>query len=85
MPAASLVGEPPSFLRNADQRIAEMHPAYFAMSMATGVVSIACHLLRLGPLGNVLLAVNLVVYPSILACTVYRIAKHRGAGDRRPE
>jgi tellurite resistance protein TehA-like permease len=66
-----------SALQTIDQRIADMHPAYFAMSMATGVVSIACHLLQLRFLAKVLLVTNLVVYPSLVAATIYRIARHR--------
>ena len=31
-------------------RLAAMHPAYFALAMATGIVAIACHLLGLGAL-----------------------------------
>jgi len=66
-----------SFLRAADERLADLHPAYFAMSMATGVVSIACHLLQIGPLGKVLLIVNLIVYPALLGATAYRLIRHR--------
>ena len=60
-----------------DRRIADMHPAYFAMSMATGVVSIGCHLLQLQLLAKALLVVNLVVYPALVLATGYRIVRHR--------
>src|SRR6478752_5123753 len=53
-----------------------MHPAYFAMSMATGVVSIACHLLQFQILAKVLLGANLAIYPSLVAATAYRIGRH---------
>lgn len=65
-----------SALHAIDQRIANLHPAYFAMSMATGVVSIACHLLQIGLLAKALLVVNLLVYPALIVCTGFRIVRH---------
>src|SRR5216110_1757332 len=79
-PAAPRTPSPRSWARIGraiDERIADMHPAYFAMSMATGVVSIASHLLQIAVVAQALLAVNVIVYPALLASTAYRIAKHR--------
>jgi tellurite resistance protein TehA-like permease len=64
--------------RVADQRIADLHPAYFAMSMATGVVSMGSLLLGFGLIAKALLAVNLIAYPALVVITALRIARHRG-------
>jgi tellurite resistance protein TehA-like permease len=52
-----------------------MHPASFALVMATGIVSIACHLLGLPVLGRVLLAANAVFYAVLWLLTMARIAR----------
>ena len=56
-----------------------LHPAYFALVMATGIVSVACRLLGLDLLALALLAVNVVAYPVLWALTVLRIVHHRDA------
>lgn len=43
--------------------LAEMHPAYFALVMATGIVSIACKFFGLSEIAGALSRINLVVYP----------------------
>ena len=57
--------------------LATMHPAYFALVMATGIVGIACHLLGLGPLGKALFALNIAFYAAVWALTIARIVRHR--------
>jgi tellurite resistance protein TehA-like permease len=57
--------------------IAELHPAYFALVMATGIVSLACHLLGWPRLANGLFVLNLVFYPTLLVLTAIRIARYR--------
>jgi tellurite resistance protein TehA-like permease len=52
-----------------------MHPASFALVMATGIVSIACHLLGLRLLAIALLAANLVFYVAVWALTVLRVVR----------
>ena len=42
--------------------LAELHPAYFAMAMATGIVSVACHLMGYALLAEALFAVNCVAF-----------------------
>lgn len=49
-----------------------MHPAYFAMAMATGVVAIACHLFGLRELAVVLSGINLVAYPALWVLFIAR-------------
>jgi tellurite resistance protein TehA-like permease len=58
-------------------RIASLHPAYFAMVMATGIVSIAAWLVALRPIAWLLLGLNLVFYPALVALTIVRIARYR--------
>jgi hypothetical protein len=47
--------------------LADMHPAYFALVMATGIVSIAAKLLGIPIVPPVLFALNLVFYPTPFA------------------
>src|SRR5690606_25898627 len=56
--------------------LATMHPAYFALVMATGIVSIACGLLGLEPIGVALLWANTAFYPLLWILTVLRIRRH---------
>lgn len=51
-----------------------LHPAYFAMSMATGIVSIGCHLLGLKDLAILLFWFNVVAYAALWAATLLRVA-----------
>jgi tellurite resistance protein TehA-like permease len=60
-----------------NERLANMHPAYFALVMATGIVSIAAQLAGLSLIANVLFVLNLVFYPVIIALTIARIVRHR--------
>jgi len=56
--------------------LASMHPAYFAMVMATGIVSIACKLLNLPLIGQALFWLNIVFYVTLWVLTVVRCARH---------
>jgi len=56
---------------------ANLFPAYFALVMATGIVSLASHLLGLSWIARALLFVNLAAYPTLWALTVARIIRHR--------
>lgn len=57
--------------------IENLHPAYFAMVMATGIVSIACELLRMRPLALALCWVNLAVFIALWLLTLARVVKYR--------
>ena len=59
--------------------LAGMHPAYFALVMATGIVSLACELLDLHPLAVALFALNIGFYPLLWLLTIVRVVRH---GDR---
>ena len=50
-----------------------MHPAYFAMSMATGIVSIAGSLLGLRDLAAFLFWINVVLYGCLWLATIGRV------------
>src|SRR5262245_40553913 len=54
--------------------VAGLFPGYFALVMATGIVSIACHLLGLPGVARTLLPVNLVFYAVLVALTLLRLA-----------
>jgi tellurite resistance protein TehA-like permease len=53
-----------------------LHPAYFALVMATGILAIACKLLRLEPLPQILLAINLPAYVLLWILTIARALQH---------
>jgi tellurite resistance protein TehA-like permease len=57
--------------------LAELHPAYFALVMATGIVSIASHLLEIPFVPTALFGLNVVFYPSLWALTLARAWRHR--------
>jgi len=53
-------------------RLRVMHPAYFALAMATGIVAIACHLLGLAEFAAALAWINLVAYPTLWIALIVR-------------
>jgi tellurite resistance protein TehA-like permease len=57
--------------------LATLHPAYFAMVMATGIVSIGAFLLGLPTIARVLLAANTIFYPLLWALTILRFVRYR--------
>lgn len=67
------------FRRCLGERIATLHPAYFAMPMATGIVSIACHLLGLRDLSTLLFWVNVPAYILVWLATTARVLLFRRA------
>ena len=56
-----------------------MHPAYFALVMATGIVSLASELLGLHAIAVALFVLNLGFYPLLWVLTIARTVRH---GDR---
>jgi tellurite resistance protein TehA-like permease len=57
--------------------LATLHPAYFALVMATGIVSIACRLTGWMSLAAALLAANVVFFVTLWALTIVRIVRYR--------
>ena len=54
-----------------------MHPAYFALVMATGIVSIAAHLTAMRRIAVALFALNIAFYLVLWVLTAARILRHR--------
>ena len=57
--------------------LAGMHPAYFALVMATGIVSLACHLTGWSLLAEALFYLNLAFYGALWLLTLARVVRHR--------
>ncbi len=55
----------------------DLHPAYFAMVMATGIISIACRVRGLDAPAHALLWLNVAFYAALWAALAARIARHR--------
>jgi tellurite resistance protein TehA-like permease len=64
-------------MSGGDDWLASLHPAYFALVMATGIVSIACGLLDLRPIAVPLLWLNCAFYAILWSLTVMRVARFR--------
>jgi tellurite resistance protein TehA-like permease len=56
--------------------LAGMSPAYFGMVMATGIVSLAAHLLGRAGVAQVLFKLNVVAYAVLWLLTVLRMLRH---------
>jgi tellurite resistance protein TehA-like permease len=61
----------------SESTLANLHPAYFALVMATGIVSIASRLVGLPFVPQVLFGLNLLFYPALWALTLARLVRHR--------
>jgi tellurite resistance protein TehA-like permease len=57
-------------------RLATLHPASFALVMATGIVSIAAHLLASEALARVLFVANIVFFAALWLATGARIVRY---------
>ena len=66
----------PRLWRVIDAGAAELHPAYFALVMATGIVSIACHLLGMDFLAFPLFYLNQFFYAALWLFTLARLFRH---------
>ena len=53
--------------------VRRLHPAYFALVMATGIVSVAAHLLGMELVAQALVAVNLAAFPLLWVLTLTRV------------
>jgi tellurite resistance protein TehA-like permease len=58
--------------------VAGLHPAYFAMVMATGILAVACQLLRIPTLPRLLLFLNLAAFAVLWMLTLLRIVRFPG-------
>lgn len=76
-PAVDASAAPPPHANTAGG-LADLHPAYFAMVMATGIVSIAGHLLGLRWVAVPLFWANLVFYVAVWSLMLARVARYPG-------
>lgn len=53
--------------------VENLHPAYFAMVMATGIVSIASDLMEMSVVGVALCWLNLIFFAILVVLTVARL------------
>ncbi|MGE5090461.1 MAG: tellurite resistance/C4-dicarboxylate transporter family protein [Candidatus Levyibacteriota bacterium] len=58
--------------------LAELSPAYFGMVMATGIVSLAAHVLTMPGLARALFALNVVLYAALWVLSAVRMARYPG-------
>jgi tellurite resistance protein TehA-like permease len=57
--------------------VATLHPAYFALVMATGIVSIGCHLTGFAWLAAALFWLNILLFVCLWALTLVRVLRFR--------
>ena len=70
-------GRYPAGLRRATATVvAELHPGYFALVMATGIVSIALHQHGFEALARVLLGCNIAAWAALWLLTLARLARY---------
>lgn len=62
-----------------DASIGSLYPGYFALVMATGIVSNAFYFVGHHSLSTTLLVVNLIAYPILVVATTARAVRHRRA------
>jgi tellurite resistance protein TehA-like permease len=73
----SFAPAPHGFSAHLRASIETMSPGYFSMVMATGILSLASHLLGLPLLAKALFALNAVLFAIICILAVARLAWHR--------
>ncbi len=56
--------------------LSDLSPAYFGMAMATGIVSLAAHLLGMAAVGRLLFGLNVVFYAVLWTLTLLRLTRH---------
>jgi len=60
------------------EAVGNLFPGYFALVMATGIVSIASHLVGLAWIARALVGVNVIAYAVLVLLTVFRIVRFPG-------
>ena len=65
------------FIGVLDQGAASLFPGYFALVMATGVVSIACQFMGMRPVALVLIGVNWIAWTVLWGLTLIRALRFR--------
>ena len=67
------------------QQSRDLFPGYFALVMATGIVSIAAHALQMPRIAWALLVINICAYAVLTVLFVIRLLMYFRARARRPE
>jgi tellurite resistance protein TehA-like permease len=67
---------PPALAGSVSSGLADLHPAYFAMVMATGIVSVASHLLGLRWAAVPLYWANVVFYAAVWLLMLARVVRY---------
>lgn len=67
-----------TILARADSAVAGLTPGYFALVMATGILSVGASLEGAVVLSQVLLVLCLIAFVLLLALTALRLVRHRG-------
>jgi len=57
------------------EAIRTLHPAYFALVMATGIVSIAAKLMEMSVIAQALLIINVIAFVALVMLTIIRIVR----------
>lgn len=65
----------PAVVGSARGVVADLNPSCFAIVMATGIVSLACHLLEFHRLAQALFALNVAVYALLVVLTLMRLLR----------
>jgi tellurite resistance protein TehA-like permease len=71
-----LIRHPGMTIEALKEAIERLHPAYFAMVMATGIVSIAARLLDMGAVADALFVLNVLAFVLLWLLTVIRLVVH---------
>lgn len=64
------------FRRGAHDTLENLHPAYFALVMATGIVAIALHLRGFDGVAEVLLGLNVLFLMGLIVATIARAVRY---------
>ncbi len=65
-----------------DNVVRDLHPGYFALVMATGIVSIASDQVGMNPLARLLFLVNIPLYAILIALSLTRVIRYPGRMGR---
>ncbi|GAA1769214.1 tellurite resistance/C4-dicarboxylate transporter family protein [Agromyces humatus] len=68
-----------TLLARADAAVSGLTPGYFALVMASGILSVAMHTNEVMALSRLLLVIAAVAYVTLIALNIVRLLRHRGA------
>jgi tellurite resistance protein TehA-like permease len=62
-------------ITNISKAIENLHPAYFAVVMATGIISVDCHFFKMDMIANALFALNICAFIILCLLTAIRAVR----------